>query len=136
MIRHAKTYGNTLGRYIGTTDEGLCPEGREALETAGYPQPEAVYASPMRRCLETAALLWPGMPVQTFESLKIKITWSFSVILIIRPGWTARDRCRFQEGKAGRTFRTDAGRASWRCWRQSGKRAFKGWPLWFMEGPL
>ena len=70
LIRHGKTYGNTLGRYIGTTDEGLCPEGREALETAGYPQPEAVYASPMRRCLETAALLWPGMPVQTFDKLR------------------------------------------------------------------
>ena len=24
MIRHGKTYGNTLGRYIGVTDEPLC----------------------------------------------------------------------------------------------------------------
>ncbi|MEI3521253.1 MAG: histidine phosphatase family protein [Anaerosacchariphilus sp.] len=30
LIRHGKTYGNTLGRYIGTTDEPLCEEGREA----------------------------------------------------------------------------------------------------------
>ena len=27
LIRHGKTYGNTLGRYIGTTDEELCPGG-------------------------------------------------------------------------------------------------------------
>ena len=32
LIRHGKTYGNTLGRYIGTTDEPLCEEGREALQ--------------------------------------------------------------------------------------------------------
>ena len=26
MIRHGKTYGNTLGRYIGVTDEPLCED--------------------------------------------------------------------------------------------------------------
>lgn len=44
LIRHGKTYGNTLGRYIGTTDEPLCEEGREALQAifeAGiYPMPD------------------------------------------------------------------------------------------------
>ncbi len=30
MIRHGKTYGNTLGRYIGVTDEPLCEEGKRA----------------------------------------------------------------------------------------------------------
>ena len=34
LIRHGKTYGNTLGRYIGTTDEPLCEEGRRS--PAGY----------------------------------------------------------------------------------------------------
>ena len=32
MIRHGKTYGNTLGRYIGVTDEPLCEEGKKELE--------------------------------------------------------------------------------------------------------
>ena len=31
MIRHGKTYGNTLGRYIGVTDEPLCEEGKKAV---------------------------------------------------------------------------------------------------------
>ena len=32
MIRHGKTYGNTLGRYIGVTDEPLSEEGKKELE--------------------------------------------------------------------------------------------------------
>lgn len=70
LIRHGKTYGNTLGRYIGTTDESLCPEGREALRAIEYPGVAAVYASPMKRCVETAGILWPGMTVQCFDKLR------------------------------------------------------------------
>ena len=70
FIRHGKTYGNTLGRYIGTTDESLCSEGRQALKRFFYPQVEAVYASPMKRCLETADLLWPEPPIRGFEKLR------------------------------------------------------------------
>lgn len=70
FIRHGKTFGNTLGRYIGTTDESLCPEGREALGKLTCPRVEAVYASPMKRCLETAELLWPELPVGCFEKLR------------------------------------------------------------------
>lgn len=68
LIRHGKTYGNTLGRYIGTTDEELCPEGREELvalrESGQYRsiRPDLVYASPLRRCRQTAELLFPGVP--------------------------------------------------------------------------
>lgn len=64
LIRHGKTCGNLLGRYIGTTDESLCEEGRALLqglwEQGVYPKEvEAVYASPLRRCVETARLIWP-----------------------------------------------------------------------------
>lgn len=70
LVRHGKTYGNTLGRYIGTTDESLCSEGWEALRAVRYPRVDAVYASPMKRCLETAGILWPHMAVQCFERLR------------------------------------------------------------------
>ena len=67
LIRHGKTYGNTLGRYIGTTDEPLCEEGREALQAifeAGlYPMPDVLYGSPLKRCRETGAILFPGKEV-------------------------------------------------------------------------
>ena len=70
LIRHGKTYGNTLGRYIGTTDEPLCQEGRERLAAGTYPWVDAVYASPMKRCLETAAILYPGLVPQVVDQLR------------------------------------------------------------------
>lgn len=69
LIRHGKTAGNMLGRYIGTTDEPLCPEGRNALSKARYPAPEAVFASPMKRTVETAGILFPDLPVHSIEDL-------------------------------------------------------------------
>ncbi len=65
LIRHGKTYGNTLGRYIGTTDEPLCQEGRRRIREGVYPQVQGVYASPMKRCLETAELIYPALVPET-----------------------------------------------------------------------
>ena len=60
LIRHGKTAGNLACRYIGCrTDEPLCEAGIAALKTGIYPMAERVFVSPMRRCLETAALLYP-----------------------------------------------------------------------------
>ena len=61
LIRHGKTAGNQLGRYIGSrTDEPLCDEGREGLAGKQLPEVERLYVSPMKRCVETAEILWPG----------------------------------------------------------------------------
>ena len=61
LIRHGKTAGNLLGRYIGSrTDEPLCDEGREKLAGKQLPEVERLYVSPMKRCVETAEILWPG----------------------------------------------------------------------------
>jgi len=64
MIRHGMTEGNRHKRYIGATDEDLCPEGvREILEMAGSERARILrkspfwVCSPMRRCLQTAWLL-------------------------------------------------------------------------------
>ncbi|MDR3645230.1 MAG: histidine phosphatase family protein [Clostridia bacterium] len=63
LIRHARTLGNEQKRYIGCTDESLSPLGRhELLEWANagiYRPVNAVFSSPMSRCLETAALIFP-----------------------------------------------------------------------------
>lgn len=70
LIRHGKTFGNTLGRYIGTTDEELCTEGRESLvqlrnsALQGIRRPDFVFASPLKRCLQTARILFPEVPVE------------------------------------------------------------------------
>lgn len=60
LIRHSLTAGNLQKRYIGSrTDEPLCAEGLGLLERLCYPQADIVYASPMKRCTETAECIWP-----------------------------------------------------------------------------
>lgn len=61
LIRHGMTEGNKTGKYIGITDEPLSPEGREGLSGKEYPVPEIVFISPLKRCGETAEILFPGV---------------------------------------------------------------------------
>ena len=60
LLRHGQTRGNLERRYVGSTDEPLCPQGREALALVRPPEADFIYVSPMVRCRETAALLYPG----------------------------------------------------------------------------
>lgn len=62
FLRHGKTAGNLEKRYIGVIDEPLCPEGKaELLAREPLARPSALYISPMKRCAETAVLLFPGV---------------------------------------------------------------------------
>ena len=71
LIRHGQTQGNLEHRYIGCrTDESLGPEGIAALQGKGYPPVSKVFVSPMKRCLETAALLYPGISVEVVDDLR------------------------------------------------------------------
>jgi len=62
LIRHGETASNSLGRYLGRTDEELSEKGKETLianKTAGkYPKGEILFSSPMKRCLQTAELIY------------------------------------------------------------------------------
>lgn len=70
LIRHGQTRGNLERRYIGSTDQGLCPQGREALEAVRAPEADALYVSPMLRCQETAAILYPGVEQTVIPGLQ------------------------------------------------------------------
>ena len=71
LIRHGQTQGNMEHRYIGCrTDESLCEQGASALQARKYPPVKKVYASPMKRCLETAAILYPDVPVEIIENFR------------------------------------------------------------------
>ena len=53
------TDGNREKRYIGRTDEELCSEGTEQLKQVKCPDCEIVVCSPMKRCIQTARILFP-----------------------------------------------------------------------------
>ena len=71
LIRHGKTQGNLEHRYIGSrTDESLCAQGIAELKEKCCPTVQRVYVSPMKRCMETAAILYPGVPVDIVEDFR------------------------------------------------------------------
>lgn len=59
FIRHGKTAGNLEKRYIGRTDEPLCAEGIEEIKNNKYPSCDIVISSPMKRCIQTADIIYP-----------------------------------------------------------------------------
>ncbi|MCR4940117.1 MAG: phosphoglycerate mutase family protein [Treponemataceae bacterium] len=98
LLRHGQTAGNKEKRYIGTTDEPLSPEGRESLMglkaamvpanspipqkhssgRSGFqvisasfcPLPDIVFSSPMKRCLETASILFPEIKPVVIDNFR------------------------------------------------------------------
>ena len=70
LIRHGMTAGNREKRYIGRTDEPLCAEGITALGSRRLPPCEVLVSSPMRRCIETAGILYPGMPAEICDEFR------------------------------------------------------------------
>jgi len=71
LIRHGQTQGNVEHRYIGCrTDEPLCAAGIDALRGAVYPPAKRVFVSPMRRCLETAAIIYPDIEPEVVDDFR------------------------------------------------------------------
>ena len=64
FIRHGITEANEDGRYIGTTDLPLSSAGAQELfdklEKLDYPNPQKVYISPLKRCKQTASIIYPN----------------------------------------------------------------------------
>ena len=65
LIRHGETAANKEHRYLGRMDETLSIEGKEKLlqyEKQGkYPKVDMVFTSPMKRCKETAQILYAAV---------------------------------------------------------------------------
>lgn len=69
FIRHGRTRGNSLGKLIGVTDESLCAEGIEEISSRTYPDADIVFSSPLKRCRETAELIYKK-PLNIAEGLR------------------------------------------------------------------
>ena len=74
LLRHGLCEGEAEGRYIGHTDPSLSEEGRAQLvqmrAALAYPPIDALFISPLKRCRETAALLYPAQKAIELAGLK------------------------------------------------------------------
>ncbi|MDF2586799.1 MAG: histidine phosphatase family protein [Anaerocolumna sp.] len=74
LIRHGQTEGNLYKRYIGSTDEALCINGINKLwdntRMNCYPKVQQIYVSPMKRCIETAGIIYPNQKYITCNELR------------------------------------------------------------------
>lgn len=74
LIRHLKTPGNEKRQYIGSTDEDLSEQEvlnfKKKSKQASYPQVQQVIVSPMKRCVQTAELIYLNMQIQLEPLLK------------------------------------------------------------------
>ena len=80
FIRHLPTPGNEKKQYIGRTDEALSSgaaasfhkkrelylknqQKKAGKDSPFYPPAELIVASPMKRCVQTAELIYPGQKI-------------------------------------------------------------------------
>ncbi len=74
LIRHGLTEGNLKQQYIGSTDLPLAAVGVNELkrlkEETDYPRVDVVYSSPMLRCKQSAAILYPNHDIQTVDKMR------------------------------------------------------------------
>ncbi len=63
LFRHGLTKGNLNAQYIGHTDLPLTTDSISALRSIKarhhYPEVQAVFVSPLKRCIESADIMFP-----------------------------------------------------------------------------
>ncbi len=73
FIRHGAISSTLSGHYIGVTDVPLSDEGRREIRrldaTMSYPYAKVVFTSPLKRCTETARLIYPNVEPLVIDQL-------------------------------------------------------------------
>ncbi len=73
MIRHGLTLWNKERRYLGSTDLSLTEDGKQELVSLWTDKDisfSKLYVSPMRRCIETVATIFPDVSYTVLDELK------------------------------------------------------------------
>ena len=74
LIRHGISVGNLEKRYIGSTDSPLSEQGAAEIqakdEAGAYPGAGLFFCSPMRRCRETMALIYPDVTPEIIDDFR------------------------------------------------------------------
>lgn len=98
LIRHGSTAGNLEKRYIGRTDQPLCEEGIAEIRRLRLPECQRIICSPMKRCVQTAEILFPGQLPFIYSGLR---------------------ECDFGKFE-GKNYTELAGNEAYQCWIDSG----------------
>ncbi len=73
FIRHGDIADTLKGKYIGTTDVPLSEEGKQNLASYDskyiYPGTQVVFTSPLKRCVETAGIIYPDIKPLVIDQL-------------------------------------------------------------------
>lgn len=74
FIRHGQTKYNIEGRFVGSTDLPLTHDGRQNIynmwhERSIHIDKEIIYSSPMKRCVETADIIFPNEHIEIIQNL-------------------------------------------------------------------
>lgn len=71
LFRHGLTKGNLNAQYIGHTDLPLTTDSINALRqikaTEHYPEVDAVFSSPLKRCKDSASIMFPKSNILTID---------------------------------------------------------------------
>ncbi len=74
LIKHGETKETLERRFLGVTDVSLSEAGRDKIEKMAekysYPSAQIVYSSPLKRCTETAEILYPDRFLSTVPELR------------------------------------------------------------------
>ncbi|MEG2395783.1 MAG: histidine phosphatase family protein [Oscillospiraceae bacterium] len=74
LIRHAMTKGNLEGKYVGQVDMPACSAGlkqvQQMVRDYDYPEVEAIVSSPLKRCIQTAKVIYPNKTPLIIDALK------------------------------------------------------------------
>lgn len=83
LLRHSITPGNLKRQYIGLHRPALAPEGEALARKRRGEMPEigGLWVSPMLRCRQTAALLFPGWSSGRSRSCGVRLR-----TVVKRPG--------------------------------------------------
>lgn len=68
LIRHYQTPGNLRGNYIGSTDEEILMDERKPV--CQYEAVERLYVSPLKRCIQTAQIIYPEHEMRKVWNLR------------------------------------------------------------------
>src|SRR5699024_3532993 len=72
LLRHGMTKENENRAYIGSSDPPLHNRGRKEVfqKRLQMPNVQLVFSSNLKRCLETAEILFPTSPIHVVEELR------------------------------------------------------------------